>query len=99
MLRSSSSDISEQKQREQRLTVLNRVLRHNIRNDVTVIRGHLELLSDDRESEHIAIIAAVSRISVVECVVHQIENLLSDETRTTTLRPAGTPPDPSRPVG
>jgi len=40
------SDISEQKQREQRLAVLNRVLRHNIRNDLTIIRGHLDLLAD-----------------------------------------------------
>lgn len=40
------SDISERKQREQRLSVLNRVLRHNIRNDLTIIRGHLDLLAD-----------------------------------------------------
>jgi len=39
------SDITEQKQREQRLAVLNRVLRHNIRNDVLVIRGHLDSLT------------------------------------------------------
>ncbi|SEM06583.1 PAS domain S-box protein [Haloferax larsenii] len=40
------SDITAQKQREQRLTILNRVLRHNIRNDITVLRGHLDLLAD-----------------------------------------------------
>jgi signal transduction histidine kinase len=28
-----------------RLTVLNRVLRHNLRNDLTVVRGHAELLA------------------------------------------------------
>lgn len=32
-------DITEREQREQRLTVLNRVLRHNLRNDMNVIRG------------------------------------------------------------
>jgi PAS domain S-box-containing protein len=41
------SDITEQKRREQRLSVLNRVLRHNIRTDVTVIRGHLDMLRED----------------------------------------------------
>lgn len=40
------SDISEQKHREQRLAVLNRVLRHNIRNEVTVAQGHLEVLAE-----------------------------------------------------
>lgn len=41
-----ASDISDQKQREQRLAVLNRVLRHNIRNDVLVIRGYLDSLAE-----------------------------------------------------
>lgn len=40
------SDISEQKRREQRLAVLNRVLRHNIRNEVTVAQGHLTMLAE-----------------------------------------------------
>lgn len=43
-------DITEQKRRAQRLKVLNRVLRHNIRNDLTVIRGHAELLLDELEA-------------------------------------------------
>jgi len=48
------SDITEQRQREQRLAVLDRALRHNIRNDVTVVRGHLEMLVDDPdENEHL----------------------------------------------
>lgn len=40
------SDITAQKQREQRLAVLNRVLRHNIRNDVSIIQGHLDMLAE-----------------------------------------------------
>lgn len=43
-------DITEQKRRAQRLMVLNRVLRHNIRNDLTVIRGHAELLGNELEA-------------------------------------------------
>jgi PAS domain S-box-containing protein len=38
-------DVTEQRGRRQRLAVLNRVLRHNIRNDVTVARGHLDRLA------------------------------------------------------
>lgn len=51
------SDITERKQREQRLAVLNRVLRHNIRNDVNVLRGHLELLAEERpnDDEHVEV--------------------------------------------
>ncbi|QLD85964.1 MEDS domain-containing protein [Natronomonas halophila] len=33
-------------QREQRLAVLNRALRHNIRNDLNIIAGYLELIGD-----------------------------------------------------
>lgn len=51
------SDITEQKQREQRLAVLNRVLRHNIRNDVGIIQGHLDLLAEGgtEGTEHIQV--------------------------------------------
>ncbi|MDY6765207.1 MAG: GAF domain-containing protein, partial [Halobacteria archaeon] len=37
-------DITEQTKREQRLEVLNRVLRHDIRNDLSVIIGNAEIL-------------------------------------------------------
>lgn len=39
-------DITERKEHEQRLQVLNRVLRHNLRNDLTVIKGNIELATD-----------------------------------------------------
>lgn len=35
-------DITEAIQREERLSVLNRVLRHNLRNDLTVIQGYVD---------------------------------------------------------
>ena len=83
------NDISEQKQREQRLTVLNRLFRHNIRNDVTVIRGHLDLLNDEQQSEHIDIITdRIEGISRLSEAAHQIEQLQhSDETERTTFDP------------
>ncbi|WP_439028602.1 histidine kinase N-terminal 7TM domain-containing protein [Haloarchaeobius sp. DT45] len=40
------SDVTDRERREQRLTVLNRVLRHNLRNDLGVVRGYATLLGD-----------------------------------------------------
>ena len=48
------SDVTEQRLREQRLSVLNRILRHNIRNGMNVIQGNatrLRNLTDDERDE------------------------------------------------
>lgn len=50
-------DVTRRKRREQRLEVLNRVLRHNLRNGVTVIEGHagnIEAAADDPPIERSA---------------------------------------------
>lgn len=39
-------DVTERKRREQAFAVLNRVLRHNLRNDLTVVAGHARLFAD-----------------------------------------------------
>lgn len=46
-------DRAEQKRRNQAnlTTVLNRVLRHNLRNSMTVIRGHTQVIADQLESD------------------------------------------------
>ena len=44
------TDITEQKRSERLVRVLNRVLRHNLRNDMGVIRGFGELLEDEPEA-------------------------------------------------
>jgi signal transduction histidine kinase len=47
-------DLTKQKEREQRLNVLNRVFRHNIRNSLTIIKGRAEVLREhgsERERE------------------------------------------------
>jgi signal transduction histidine kinase len=41
----------EIRHREQRVAVLNRVLRHNLRNDMNVIQSHAELLADTADTE------------------------------------------------
>lgn len=47
-----STDITEQKQREEELELLNRIIRHDIRNDMTVMLGWAELLAEDLDEEH-----------------------------------------------
>jgi PAS domain S-box-containing protein len=41
------TDITDQKRLQRRLRVLNRVLRHNVRNEMTVVIGYAELLADE----------------------------------------------------
>jgi signal transduction histidine kinase len=49
--------VTEQRRREQRLDVLNRLLRHNIRNELNVVRGNVDLardsVADDRASQRL----------------------------------------------
>ncbi|MFB6251990.1 MAG: PAS domain S-box protein [Halobellus sp.] len=43
----NSRDITERKERQQQLKILDRVLRHNLRNDMNVIRGAAETIRSD----------------------------------------------------
>jgi PAS domain S-box-containing protein len=45
------TDITEQKERQRRLEVLNRVLRHNLRNDLTVVLGLADELHERTDDE------------------------------------------------
>jgi PAS domain S-box-containing protein len=77
------SDITDQKQREQRLAVLNRVLRHNIRTDVNIVQGHLDALADDypEENEHVrAMEERLSDIVELSDTARNIEQLRADTT-------------------
>lgn len=48
----SLRDVTERELREERLAVLNRILRHNLRNQVDIIKSHAEVLARDREDGH-----------------------------------------------
>ena len=56
------TDITEQRERERRLKLLNRVLRHNLRNDLTVVLGMADAL-DERidDTDHRAILHRLQR--------------------------------------
>jgi signal transduction histidine kinase len=43
----SLRDVTDQHQREQRLDVLNRVLRHNIRNELNIVRGNVDIAREE----------------------------------------------------
>lgn len=49
----SLRDVTEQRQREQRLDVLNRILRHNIRNELNVARGNVDMARLESEDEEL----------------------------------------------
>jgi len=75
-------DITERKRREQRLDVFNRILRHNLRNQLDVIRSHAEVLADQTGSSHAErIIAAVDKLAGIGARARKIDRAMSmDET-------------------
>ena len=52
----SLRDVTERELRKQRLEVLNRVLRHNLRNRVDVIKSNAEAVNSDSNTEYVAAI-------------------------------------------
>ncbi|MFC7059540.1 PAS domain S-box protein [Halovenus salina] len=71
------SDITERKLREKRLSDLNRILRHNLRNSLTAIEGYTQSLIDEAGPEHQP---TLSRI------LAQAETLADTSDKITTVR-------------
>ncbi|WP_415379612.1 histidine kinase N-terminal 7TM domain-containing protein [Halosimplex sp. TS25] len=46
-------DVTDERRREQRLDVLNRVLRHNLRNDMTVVQGFTEAAAERVDDDEV----------------------------------------------
>lgn len=80
----SLRDVTDRRIRAQRLAVLNRVLRHNIRNDMNVVTGYAEMLDGSaadaasRTAERVARIAEETR---------DVVRLLDDDSTPTPARP------------
>ncbi len=70
------ADVTNRRLREQRLGVLNRVLRHNVRNGMTVIEGHAALLRDELAGTELE-----SHVSAIEARTEELARL-SDEAGT-----------------
>jgi PAS domain S-box-containing protein len=81
------TDITERKRREQQLQVLNRALRHNLRNKVNVISAHSERIerlteegvtADRLREDAVAITQAAGRIDEIGETARRVEKLIQD---------------------
>ena len=61
----SLRDVTERRQREQRLDVLNRLLRHNIRNELNVVRGKIELTRMEMDDDPAKLEEAIASLDGV----------------------------------
>lgn len=80
-LLASLRDVTERKRREQRLQVLTRVFRHNLRNDGNVIQGYADLLYEELsestlEENAFQIKETVDRILKLSSKVRRIQDIL-----------------------
>jgi len=83
------TDITDELHQQQHLDVLHRVLRHNLRNELTVVLGHIEAVLDgvaDPEIQSAAstVKRAASRLTQLSEEAKTIETVLGEST---TLRP------------
>ncbi|PHQ39389.1 PAS domain-containing sensor histidine kinase [Halorubrum persicum] len=82
-----STDITDQKRREQELELLNRIVRHDIRNDMAVVLGWAEMLDDhvdDEGREYLQKILASGEhvVELTEVAREYVETVVSDEALT-----------------
>jgi len=71
----SLREVTERELRKERLAVLNRVLRHNLRNQLDVLNAHLDALDDDHAD---AAIETTSHIARMSDRARTIDQLLSE---------------------
>lgn len=68
-------DVTERRRHRQRLSVLHRILRHNLRNEMTVVRGHAEGIADEHRDDASAIAESARRVMDLSDKAAQIERL------------------------
>jgi PAS domain S-box-containing protein len=79
-------DITERKRREQRLEVFNRILRHNLRNQLDIIRSHAEVLADRTEDTHAEqIITAVDQLATIGAEARQTDRIMATDKQLTDV--------------
>ncbi|MFB6254389.1 MAG: PAS domain S-box protein [Halobacteriaceae archaeon] len=79
------TDVTDKAQRRQRLEVINRILRHNLRNKLTVIQGNTSLLQkkisdSDLQSKITTIINSTQRLARLSKEAQDIHNALTTDT-------------------
>jgi PAS domain S-box-containing protein len=79
-------DVTDRKRREQRLEVFNRILRHNLRNQLDVIRSYAEELGDQAPDRHAErIIDAVDELAATGHRAREIDRLMSRDATPTEV--------------
>jgi PAS domain S-box-containing protein len=71
-----AKDITERKRREQRLEVFNRVLRHNLRNHLDVIKAHAEAVGDEHGER---ILEAANRLGTTGERARAVDRIMARE--------------------
>ena len=78
--------IQEREQREQRLEVFNRLLRHNVRNRLDIIRSHAERLSDRTDGDHAeAVLETTDRLAELSTRARRIDQLMTRDPKPKTV--------------
>jgi PAS domain S-box-containing protein len=77
-------DVTERRRRDRRIAVLNRVLRHDLNNDVAVIEGYAQLLAEDPGNEEYAAVIAEQAAEMADLVgtIRDVERALESESPT-----------------
>ncbi|WP_440991649.1 PAS domain-containing protein [Haloarchaeobius baliensis] len=74
------TDVTDEKVREQRLAVLNRVMRHNLSNDINVIEGYADILLERAEDDEI--LAPLEEIQAAAKKLEKLGDAVSRAERT-----------------
>jgi PAS domain S-box-containing protein len=86
------TDVTTLKRRERHLQVLNRILRHNLRNDLNVVRGFAELLATDlddasRRDRARRIHETADDLVELSATAQEIEQVIGRDVATETVDP------------
>ena len=82
----NARDITERQRREQRLAVFNRLLRHNFRNRIDVIKSHTERLADQTEGGHAErVLTTADRLATLGSRARRIDRLMAREPEPTPV--------------
>ena len=76
----SLRDVTNRELRQQRLAVLNRMLRHNLRNRVDIVKGHTETLPPAASDQQAAITEAIDDIASLGRQARQIDRFIAADT-------------------
>ncbi|WP_262180920.1 histidine kinase N-terminal 7TM domain-containing protein [Haloarcula laminariae] len=83
-------EVTQEHERKQRLDVLNRVIRHNLRNEMTVIMGHADMVAERTDDPEVRASAATigesaDRLLATGDKAREFERIRGSQTRTRSV--------------